>query len=246
MSNKRQRGTEGRGAPWILAVKLLTTLVHLLSKLLRKLPYEQIAALGEKENEGKLDRMIEAIALINSGKTLVSADSIKPVSSSSVATKPRLKLVDGSSIITPAFEKFEAETMFVEDTSKDAEIQIYYLGPNFKQNFGKKIETDVERAELRAHTLLEASLDKEIKKEFGGQYPVISLATFRAALKQQGRGQKGFLLVNGYANIAYIEDDNGTVWAVRAVWNSGDGWNVEAYSVDNPNRWDVGSQVVSR
>lgn len=35
------------------------------------------------------------------------------------------------------------------------------------------------------------------------------------------------------------------VWAVNANWND-DGWNVEANSVRNPNRWNDGNCVVSR
>ena len=35
------------------------------------------------------------------------------------------------------------------------------------------------------------------------------------------------------------------LWAVNANWND-DGWNVEANSVDNPNRWNAGNQVMSR
>lgn len=37
------------------------------------------------------------------------------------------------------------------------------------------------------------------------------------------------------------------LWAVNANWNSGNGgWNVNANSVENPNRWNDGNQVVSR
>lgn len=39
----------------------------------------------------------------------------------------------------------------------------------------------------------------------------------------------------------------GIAWVLRAVnanWN-GDGWNVNANSVENPNRWNDGNQVFS-
>lgn len=37
------------------------------------------------------------------------------------------------------------------------------------------------------------------------------------------------------------------LWAVNANWNAdNDGWNVEANSIENPNRWNAGNQVVSR
>ncbi len=35
------------------------------------------------------------------------------------------------------------------------------------------------------------------------------------------------------------------LWAVNANWN-GDGWNVNANSVENPNRWNADNEFVSR
>jgi len=242
MSEKRQRGTQGRGAPWILAVRLLTALVHFMSKLLRKLPYEQIAALGDKENEAKLDRMIEAVALINSGKTLVSSDGVKPAPPTPVVNPPRLKLLEGTTIV-PAFEKFVARYHCREDGK--TKVKIYYLGENFKKNFLKKIEVDVEKAELRRHILLRSSLDPEIMAELGEDRRTVKLAHFWAMLEKQANGEQGDLLVNGYANIAYVEDENGIVWAVIAYWNSGRGWRVEADSVGDPDGWYDGYRVLS-
>lgn len=38
-----------------------------------------------------------------------------------------------------------------------------------------------------------------------------------------------------------------SIWAVNANWNSDDRyWNVEANSVENPNRWNDGNQILSR
>jgi hypothetical protein len=37
------------------------------------------------------------------------------------------------------------------------------------------------------------------------------------------------------------------IWAVNANWNSDNRyWNVEANSVENPNEWNQGNQVLSR
>ena len=36
------------------------------------------------------------------------------------------------------------------------------------------------------------------------------------------------------------------VWAVNANWNAGNGWNVNANPVDNPNPWNDENQVLSR
>lgn len=38
---------------------------------------------------------------------------------------------------------------------------------------------------------------------------------------------------------------SGVLWAVNCNWN-GDGWNVDANPVDDPNRWNDGNQVFSR
>lgn len=36
------------------------------------------------------------------------------------------------------------------------------------------------------------------------------------------------------------------VWAFKANWNDGNGWNVKLYSVANDNPWNDGYQVVSK
>lgn len=38
---------------------------------------------------------------------------------------------------------------------------------------------------------------------------------------------------------------SGVLWAVNCNWN-GDGWNVNANPIDDPNRWNDGNQVFSR
>jgi len=40
-------------------------------------------------------------------------------------------------------------------------------------------------------------------------------------------------------------DNAGVLRAVNVNWNDG-GWNVNANSVENPNRWNDGNQVFSR
>lgn len=41
--------------------------------------------------------------------------------------------------------------------------------------------------------------------------------------------------------------EHAVLWAVNANWNADNGgWNVEANSVENPNRWNDGNQVLSR
>ena len=53
------------------------------------------------------------------------------------------------------------------------------------------------------------------------------------------------LLTNGYANLFYIRDTDGILWAVRVDWG-GDGWYVNARSVERRGRWFAGIQAFGR
>ena len=144
-----------------------------------------------------------------------------------------------------AVPSFKSADNFKVDTKKAA-VRIYYLGDNFKKHFGRKEEGASEAVEIKIHKLLEGSLDAPIITELADKCE-ITLGQFFALLSKQGKGGVGPLLTNGYANIAYIRDDEGILWAVYAFWFSGHGgWQVEAYSVEHPVRWYAGYQVLSR
>lgn len=170
------------------------------------------------------------------------ADSATRISVTSENTAPKklLKLV--TSVSLAAIESFESAKNFKVD--KKSEVQIYWLGTSFKKHFGRKVERACEAVEIRVHTLKAPSLDAPIITELGEKRE-ISLGQFFALLKKQGKGQKGALLTNGYANIAYVRDDEGVLRAVRAYWDAGYGWHVEAYALGHPGRWDS-AQVLSR
>lgn len=148
------------------------------------------------------------------------------------------------SVALPAIDVFRAEDFFKEDTSDQATVKISYLGPNFKAKFLKKVETGIVATVIKAYKLLVSSLDPEIMTAIGKDR-VISLAHLAELLKAQDHGQEGFLLVNGWSNIFYIEDVDGVTCAVHARW-LGDGWSVEAYSVGHPDGWLGGLRVFSR
>lgn len=156
--------------------------------------------------------------------------------------KKLLELVTTTSVA--AIESFKAADHFKVDTKKAA-TRIYYLGDNFKKHFGRKEEGASEATEIKVHKLLEGSLDAPIITELG-QTCEITLGQFFTLLSKQGKGESGPLLTNGWANIAYIRDDEGKLWAVSAYWNAGYGWLVEAYSVEYPTRWGDGDRVLSR
>ncbi|MDO8495768.1 MAG: hypothetical protein Q7S32_04655 [bacterium] len=139
-------------------------------------------------------------------------------------------------------KKFVAAENF---TKRNTKVKFWDFGSNFEAHFLGKTERNVSAAVIAVHRLERASLDPEIMTELG-EKRISTLAHFYQLIEAQGQGQAGTLLVNGYANIAYIEDDNGVLWAVNADWSSGRGWGVGAGSIGSPSGWGAGFRVVSR
>ena len=147
-----------------------------------------------------------------------------------------------STVQLPAIGEFKAEEKFVVDTGRKAKVKIASMGSNFEKHFGHKVEPPVAEAEVKLNKLLEASLDRPIIDEAGGEEKVeISLGQFYEVLwYKQMKSDRTWV-------ITYIRDDQGTLWAVRAHWVSHDGgWSVGAFSVEDPNGWFAGDPVVSR
>jgi hypothetical protein len=119
------------------------------------------------------------------------------------------------------------------------------IGLYFNRHFRNiTLRPDAPTTEIETYDLATSALDKQIRKELPANH-VISINQFLALIEAQKDGQAGPLLTNGYANIAYIEDENGTVWAVFTHFSVMLGnWFVEAYSVDRPSGWSAGSRVI--
>lgn len=144
-----------------------------------------------------------------------------------------------------AVESFVALDKFREGKTTDG-VRVAWFGDNFKKNFLGKTEKSVAPTTLRIQKLEKNSPDAPILTDLGDTADTF-LANLWELLKKQGSGQKGILLVNGYANIFYIRDVHNELWAVHASWDAGnDGWYVGADSVTSPGGWDAGCQVVSR
>ncbi len=148
---------------------------------------------------------------------------------------------------------------FQVNTKKDALVKIRYVGDSFKAGFlqpsvseeaapgdgpyrtpgvQKDVATEVN---LRYHTLNRRSVDSTIIAELGGEAKAeITRVEFIACLQKQGT-----LLTNGYANIFYVRDTSGVLRTVVVAWY-GDGWHVNACSVENPYEWLAGYRVFSR
>lgn len=183
--------------------------------------------------------MMEAVV-----NKLGGMDGVKRFLSDELVVKAAELLKFIRDVAVGAVAKFDAADAF--GPNKPDGIK-FYLGDNFRKNFLGKIEEGVGAVTIRIHRLEKVSRDPEIMAELGVEKMVIKLAHFYEMLKIQNQGQEGPLLVNGYTNIAYIEDEKGTIWAVGAYWRSSDReWDVRAHSVECPRGWDAGRQVVSR
>lgn len=145
-----------------------------------------------------------------------------------------------------AVETFSAADKFRKGETDG--VKIGWIGDNFQNHFVAKIESGVPIQDLRIHRLRKGSVDKSIIDELGGETVVeTNLATMWEMMKKQGHGQQGDLLTNGYANIFYIRDTKGVLWAVDCDWDSGDAcWFVRADSVTFPVGWLAGGQVLPR
>lgn len=151
-----------------------------------------------------------------------------------------------ATVVLPAQPRFVARDHFKVDTSAKAKVKIAFIWSGF-QPFLEKTEEPVGETTLAVRKLTKDLLDKEIRKELGGEKEETTLSQFWAMLEKQGHGQAGELLTNGYANIFYIRDAENTLWAVRAYWDADrGGWDVHARSVTRPPWWHAEDRVVSR
>ena len=152
----------------------------------------------------------------------------------------------GTITIPATTERFIAKKHFVVDTSKKARVKISYLGDNFRKNFLNKTEEAISETTLRYQRLKKSSRDIPIINELGGEDKAeTTLSEMFGLMEMQPNGEEGTLLTNGYANIFYVRDSAGVLWAVRCDCRGG-GWSVLADSVAYPLEWDAVSQVFSR
>ena len=145
--------------------------------------------------------------------------------------------------VSVASRRFVASESFTKSNPK---VKFGHIDEKIVKLFGKS--QDVPAGELAVSTLLRGTHDPEIMVALGPQSRrFIKLGQFYQLIEAQGHGQEGPLLVNGYANIAYILDENGAPWAVRAGWDPGYGdWDVCVDSVADLDGWGAGLQVLSQ
>ena len=146
--------------------------------------------------------------------------------------------------VSVAARRFVASESFTKSNTK---VKFGYIDERIVKLFGKTRE-DVPAGEIAVHTLLEDKHDPDILaaiKPHSARF--VKPGHFYQLIEAQGWGQAGPLLLNGRGNIAYILDDNGAPWAVRAFWYPRDGdWHVRLVSVAYLLGWSAGDQVLSQ
>jgi len=170
---------------------------------------------------------------------------IKAIKNRPKLAKPLLDQI-GTVEVPATAEPFIAVEKFVIGTDREAKVKISYLGANFTEWFSDKVEDHFGGSTLRYRKLRKESVDGPIITELGGgDAAETTLAELFKTLEMQPNGERGNLLINGWANVFYIKDKNGVLRAVICHWN-GDGWRVDADPVGDPDGWNDGRQFFSR
>ena len=140
--------------------------------------------------------------------------------------------------------RFVAKESF---TKTNTMVKFGYIDEHLPKLFGS-IQEDTPAGALAVHRILRTSHDPDIMVAMGPQARRFTrLGQFYQALEAQGQGQAGLLLVNGYAKVAYILDEDGAPWAVSARWDVAyGGWCVSVYSVAGQSVWVADNQALSQ
>lgn len=151
-----------------------------------------------------------------------------------------LRLV--TTVFAPATYNFVATERFVS-----TDILKFSLGDNFKQCFLPKVEQNMHAMELGIYQLTRSAPNQDICAKLTEEYQQTALAYLYELLTRQAKGERGLLLTNGSANIFYILDISGTLWAVNARWCNKFGyWSMGTRSNGSPVEWNEGYRVISR
>ncbi len=154
----------------------------------------------------------------------------------------------------PAIGTFKPANHFKitpERERKTAEVPVGWMNDDAKCLVKGLIEPETPEATLTIYRLLEASKDDPIIAQLRGDHEVQAILTtwsqMYEMMKAQAHGEEGNLLVNGHANIYYIPQADGTIWAVCCSWRAHYRcWYVLACPVTCTNAWHAGDQVISR
>ena len=148
-----------------------------------------------------------------------------------------------TSIAVPGIERFSAADNFQEH-QPPLQLQIAWLGDNFRKHFLNNIEVHVPAGTLDVYRLRRPAHDDNIAAAVGGQREA-KLYDVWTLINCQSQGKIDLLLTDGTPNFFYVRDSAGAIWAVDAVWG-GAGWEIGASPLQDPRPWGRGRQVILR
>lgn len=141
-------------------------------------------------------------------------------------------------VATVAIPEISKPFVIRDAFEKPAGIKFATVWKEFRKRFYGKTEGPLAGSVLRKYKLLTIAPDAPIIAELGGEAKVEStIAAAYALMKAQGLGNAGILQTNGFANIFYARDLGSALCAVRIGWD-GDGWVIDAISVEDPLAWN--------
>ncbi len=163
-----------------------------------------------------------------------------------VKTKPILKSLNliARNIVVNA-RAFTKASFFEKGPAK------LWFGESFRNWILPAIPDEIPefQGNLAKHELMKSMNDSEILAELGSPQPFTIpefVAIVKSLVEKQPQGEAGTLLSNGYANIFYVQLEDGRVVAAGVYWVSGcREWDLGAYGLGGGG-WSGGDCVFSR
>ncbi|GEM_PF-3566610 len=126
-----------------------------------------------------------------------------------------------------------------------------WMSPSFQKDILPEIEQEITSADytLTSLKLNHPLSNHEIRKDLG-EDEVVSPHQWAqeqcALINTQSQGKPGSLLVNGYANIRYVQLSNGTTLAVFVLWDANARqWDCDTWELDDDG-WDTEFRFLAR
>ncbi|MFA6340865.1 MAG: hypothetical protein WCX27_01320 [Candidatus Paceibacterota bacterium] len=197
---------------------------------------------GNFERMSKLYTKVSMLVMDGKRNADLVSDKLQEI----LEEKQRVLDFLGTVSIPATSGKFIVKDKFAVNTADKSKVIISGTGSNFDEWFLGKTEKPIAKQELHYAKLLKRSADGPIIEELGGEAKAeTTLSEMYSLMENQKDGRDGVLLNNGSANIFYIKDKNEVLRAVGVHWR-GDGWCVDADSVEDPDAWYDGGQFFSR
>ncbi|MFA5994731.1 MAG: hypothetical protein WC823_07280 [Parcubacteria group bacterium] len=153
----------------------------------------------------------------------------------------------GSIAIPAMTDKFMIRKHFIIDESEKARVRIARFGFNFKEHFlWSEDGADPMRpaATMYCHQVKKPVQSNAIIRNLGADHQMeTTLDMMFALMEKQANKENSMLLLNGYANIFFVRDDNRRVlWTVFGSWKNG--WYIDA-KLSGVDKWHEGHRVFS-